>query len=447
MHREAMEDLRKWAASPRRKPLVVTGARQVGKTWLVLEFGRGYFDAVAHVTFLDNEVMKSVFAGSLEPDRLLAAISAYTGTDASNGKTLVFLDEIQECPRAIASLKRFCEDRPDVPVVAAGSLLGVAMNRSSSARDESERVSWPVGKVDYLDMHPMTFREFVEAVGQPQLARLLRADSLELASAMGEKYDDLLRTYLFTGGMPEAVQAYLDTNLLAESRKVQLRLLRDYEFDFSKHVAAPADSERIREVWRSVPTQVSRESGINKFAYSKVKAGGRGREYRDAVSWLVDAGLVTRVSRVSRPGIPLRAHADERSFKLFLLDVGLLGAAYGLDQEIVLNGDALYAQGKGAYAEQYVCQQLVAGNACVPYYWSADGRSEKGEVDFVYECRGKVVPLEVKSDENVRSRSLAKFAKEFGIERCQRLSLRGYRDEGWLVNLPLFAANVLPAAL
>lgn len=247
--------------------------------------------------------------------------------------------------------------------------------------------------------------------------------------------------------MPEAVQAYLDTNLLAESRKVQLRLLRDYEFDFSKHVAAPADSERIREVWRSVPTQVSRESGINKFAYSKVRAGGRGREYRDAVSWLVDAGLVTRVSRVSRPGIPLRAHADERSFKLFLLDVGLLGAAYGLDQEIVLNGDALYAQGKGAYAEQYVCQQLVAGNACVPYYWSADGRTEKGEVDFVYECRGKVVPLEVKSDENVRSRSLAKFAKEYGIEHCQRLSLRGYRDEGWLVNLPLFAANVLPAAL
>lgn len=447
MHREAMEDLRRWADSPRRKPLVVTGARQVGKTWLVLEFGREHYDAVAHVTFLDNEVMKGVFAGSLEPNRLLAAISAYTGTDASSGKVLVFLDEIQECPRAIASLKQLYEDRPDVPVIAAGSLLGVAMNRSATSRNAQGRVSWPVGKVDYLDMHPMTFREFVSAVGQPRLAQLLGADSLELACAMGEKYDDLLRLYLYTGGMPEAVQAYLDTNLLAESRKVQLRLLRDYEFDFSKHVAVPVESGRIREVWRSVPTQVSRESGINKFVYSKIKAGGRGREYRDAVSWLVDAGLVTRVSRVSRPGIPLLSHADERSFKLFLLDVGLLGAAYGLDQDIVLHGDALYAQGKGAYAEQYVCQQLVASSACVPYYWSADGRTEKGEVDFLYECRGKVVPLEVKSDDNVRSRSLAKFAKQYGIERCQRLSRRGYKDEGWLVNLPLFAANVLPALL
>lgn len=447
MHREAMEDLRRWADSPRRKPLVVTGARQVGKTWLVLEFGREHYDAVAHVTFLDNEVMKGVFAGSLEPNRLLAAISAYTGTDASSCKVLVFLDEIQECPRAIASLKQLYEDRPDVPVIAAGSLLGVAMDRSATSRNAQGRVSWPVGKVDYLDMHPMTFREFVSAVGQPRLAQLLRADSLELACAMGEKYDDLLRLYLYTGGMPEAVQAYLDTNLLAESRKVQLRLLRDYEFDFSKHVAVPVESERIREVWRSVPTQVSRESGINKFVYSKIKAGGRGREYRDAVSWLVDAGLVTRVSRVSRPGIPLLSHADERSFKLFLLDVGLLGAAYGLDQDIVLHGDALYAQGKGAYAEQYVCQQLVASSACVPYYWSADGRTEKGEVDFLYECRGKVVPLEVKSDDNVRSRSLAKFAKQYGIERCQRLSRRGYKDEGWLVNLPLFAANVLPALL
>ncbi len=447
MHREAMEDLRRWADSPRRKPLVVTGARQVGKTWLVLEFGREHYDAVAHVTFLDNEVMKGVFAGSLEPNRLLAAISAYTGTDASSGKVLVFLDEIQECPRAIASLKQLYEDRPDVPVIAAGSLLGVAMNRSATSRNAQERVFWPVGKVDYLDMHPMTFREFVSAVGQPRLAQLLRADSLELACAMGEKYDDLLRLYLYTGGMPEAVQAYLDTNLLAESRKVQLRLLRDYEFDFSKHVAVPVESERIREVWRSVPTQVSRESGINKFVYSKIKAGGRGREYRDAVSWLVDAGLVTRVSRVSRPGILLLSHADERSFKLFLLDVGLLGAAYGFDQDIVLHGDALYAQGKGAYAEQYVCQQLVASSACVPYYWSADGRTEKGEVGFLYECRGKVVPLEVKSDDNVRSRSLAKFAKQYGIERCQRLSRRGYKDEGWLVNLPLFAANVLPALL
>jgi predicted AAA+ superfamily ATPase len=243
--------------------------------------------------------------------------------------------------------------------------------------------------------------------------------------------------------MSEVVQVYIDTNLLAESRKVQLRLLRDYEFDFSKRVSTPVDSERIREVWRSVPMQISRESGINKFVYAKVKTGGRGREYRDAVSWLADAGLATRVSRVSRPGIPPLTYADDRSFKLFLLDVGLLGAAYGLDQDIVVRGDSLCTQGKGAYAEQYVCQQLVAGNACVPYYWSAGDRTEKAEVDFVYEHRGKVVPLEVKSGNNEHSRSLDKFSKEFGIERCQRLSLLGYKDEGRLVNLPLFAAGVL----
>lgn len=447
MYRTAMHDLEQWAKSSRRKPLVVTGARQVGKTWLVLQFGREHFDAVAHVTFLDNEVMKNLFAGSLEPDRLLTAISAYTETDAASGRTLVFLDEIQECPRAVESLKQFCELRPDIPVVAAGSLLGVAMNRSSSQRDESSRISWPVGKVDYLDMHPMTFREFVEAMGQPRLAQLLERDSLDLASALSEKYNDLLKLYLYVGGMPEAVQAYLDTRLLSESRKVQLRLLRDYEFDFSKHVATPADSERIREVWRSVPTQVSRESGINKFVYARVKAGGRGREYRDAVSWLVDAGLVTRVPRVTKPGVPLLTYADSRSFKLFLIDVGLLGAAYGLDQDVVVEESALYTQGKGAYAEQYVCQQLVASNACVPYYWSADGRTDKAEVDFLYECRGKVIPLEVKSDDNVHSESLAKFSKKFSIGRCQRLSLRGFKDEGWLVNVPLFAANVLPDVL
>jgi predicted AAA+ superfamily ATPase len=196
-----------------------------------------------------------------------------------------------------------------------------------------------------------------------------------------------------------------------------------------------------------VPTQISHETGINKFTYSKVKTGGRGRGYKDAVSWLVDAGMVTRVPRVSRPGILLLTYVNDCSFKLFLLDVGLLGATYGLDQDVIVRGDSLFTQGKGAYVEQYVCQQLVASNSCVPYYWSADGRTDKAEVDFVYECRGKVIPLEVKPDDNVRSRSLAKFSKEFGIERCQRLSLRGYKDEGWLVNLPLFAADVLSDVL
>jgi predicted AAA+ superfamily ATPase len=438
MKRNAMASLETWAASRNRKPLVVNGARQVGKTWLVREFGKEHFESIAYVNFLENETMQSVFAGSLEPARLLAAIGAYTGARTSDGSTLVFLDEIQECPRAITSLKMLCEQRPDVPVIAAGSLLGVAM---SAGRDGA---SWPVGKVSYLDLHPMTFVEFLRALGDDQMANLVRADSLELIDAMSERYNDRLREYLFVGGMPEAVREFAATHDPLAARAVQERLLRDYEHDFSKHVDSPTETERIRETWRSVPAQISRESGTNKFVYSQVKQGGRGRDYKDAVSWLVDAGLVTRVSRVTRPGVPLGSYVDDRSFKLFMLDVGLLGAALRLDERTIVEGDRLFTHAKGAYAEQYVCQQLVASNACTPYYWSADGRQSKAEVDLIYDYKGAVVPVEVKADENVRSSSLGRFARENGIARSVRLSLRGHVDQGWLVNIPLAAADILP---
>lgn len=445
MDRLAMHELEAWAASPRRKPLIVGGARQVGKTWLVLEFGRKHYDAVAHVTFMDNETMKSVFEGSLDSDRLLSAIGTFTGTDAADGRTLVFLDEIQECPRALTSLKMFCEQRPDIPVIAAGSLLGVALNRD--ARADGSGVSWPVGKVDYLDLHPMNFIEFLMALGEGRYAELLKPETLDLADAFGERYEDLLRLYFYVGGMPEAVQSYCDTHLLQESRKVQQRLLRDYEYDFAKHVTSPLETDRIRETWRSVPVQISRESGVSKFIYAQIRQGGRGRDYRDAVAWLQDAGLVTRVTRVSKPGLPLKAYEDDRSFKLFLLDIGLLGAALGLDARTILEGDALYTQGKGAMAEQYVCQQLVSANKGTPYYWSSNRAERKAEVDFLYEMEGTLIPLEVKSDRNVHSKSLARFAQEFGITRCQRLSPLPYEDLGWLVNLPLFAADLLPRKL
>lgn len=454
MEREAMRLLEKWKSSPNRKPLIVRGARQVGKTWLVRAFGERNYGSMAHVVFLDNEIMRRTFSGSLEPDRLLAAIGAYTGTNPLDGNTLVFLDEIQECPRAIASLKMFCEQRPEVPVVAAGSLLGVALNRSSDFRDSGSRTSWPVGKVDYLDLHPMTFREFLRAVGQAQLANLMGPNNFDLTDAMGERYNDFLRAYLYTGGMPEAVQSYVDSGLLSSARSVQLRLLMDYEHDFAKHVSSPYETEHIREVWHSVPPQIARETGVNKFVYSQVKRGGRGREYKDAVAWLADAGLVTRVRRVKRPGIPLYAYEDESSFKLYFLDVGLLGAALHLDARTILDGNRLFTHAKGVYAEQYVCQQLVAGSGLPsggglagagPFYWSADGKQAKGEVDFLYECEGAVVPVEVKPDENVRGKSIARFATEFDIARSLRLSLCDYRDEGWLVNYPLYAADLLPA--
>ena len=343
-------------------------------------------------------------------------------------------------------------------MVAAGSLLGIALSRAGDAQGNLARISWPVGKVEYLNMHPMIFREFLHAVGQGQLAELIRPDAIELVSAMGETYEDLLRSYLFTGGMPEAVQAYVDTHMLGAARNVQQRLLLDYEHDFAKHVRSASEAEHIRELWRSIPTQIARETGSNKFIYAQVKRGGRGRTYKDAVSWLTDSGLVTRVQRITRPNIPLRAYEDDSSFKLYLLDVGLLGAALHLDVRTILRGNELFTHAKGVYAEQYVCQQLVAADgirpsatgsesqttSMAPWYWSADGKRSKGEVDFLYECDGRVVPLEVKAGTSVKSGSIARFAKEHGITRSLRLSLKGYADQGWIVNYPLYAANLLP---
>ena len=389
MHREAMEDLRKWAASPRRKPLVVTGARQVGKTWLVLEFGRGYFDAVAHVTFLDNEVMKSVFAGSLEPDRLLAAISAYTGTDASNGKTLVFLDEIQECPRAIASLKRFCEDRPDVPVVAAGSLLGVAMNRSSSARDESERVSWPVGKVDYLDMHPMTFREFVEAVGQPQLARLLRADSLELASAMGEKYDDLLRTYLFTGGMPEAVSNFADNSNLNDVMRIHRDILSQYKLDFTQYETEDKHL-LLTNAYELIPAELLKQN--RRYIVTDLKKGLHFERVQSTFLWLKNAGVALSVFNSTEPRIPLKLNEKSSLFKLYFADVGMLTSEYGMNTKSMLLTKNQNLNAGGIY-ENAIAQELYSKGFRLYYYNS----NRLGELDFVIEYNNRALPIEVKS--------------------------------------------------
>lgn len=432
MYRNAMERLVAWKDSPARKPLVVNGARQVGKTWLVRAFGAEHFDAVAHVVFLDNEEMLRAFEGSLDPDRLLTIIGAATGTSPRDGRTLVFLDEIQECPRAITSLKMFCELRPDVPVVAAGSLLGVALNRNGA--------SWPVGKVSYLDLHPMTFDEFVREVGGPALADIARGTDRDLLDAFSERLEDLLRDYLYVGGMPEAVARYAPANDFTAAREVQRTLLLDYERDFAKHSGGALEAERVRQTWRSVPTQLARESDLRRFSYAAIRERARGRDYRDAVAWLVDAGLVTRVPRVAKPGLPLAAYADDAYFKLYLVDVGLLGAATGLDARTIVEGSRLFTEYKGVYAEQFVCQQLVAGGF-VPYYWSADGKSVKGEVDFLVERDGRLCPIEVKADRNLAGGSLSAFVRRYGLEGAVRFSLRGYQEQDWLTNVPLYGAN------
>lgn len=439
MERSAMSSLEAWLSNPAHKPLVVNGARQVGKTWLVTEFGRTHFESVAHVVFLENTQAQRIFEGSLDPRRILTLIGALTGTNPFDGRTLVFLDEIQECPRAITALKLFCEQTPEVPIIAAGSLLGVALNRESEDDAPEKHASWPVGKVEYLDLFPMTFDEFVRAAGNSQLADLLAEGDPGMLDALAEQLESLLRVYFFVGGMPEAVRTYLQTSDLKAARTVQNALLRDYELDFSKHVDSPLMTERIRETWRSVPSQLATQSDMKRFTYASIKAGARGRDYRDAVSWLADAGLVTKVRRVSKPGVPLEAYADETYFKLYFLDLGLLGAVTRLETSAIIADDRLFTEYKGTFAEQYVCQHLLAGDGRAPFYWSADGKDAKGEVDFVIECAGKVLPIEVKAGQNVGGASISRFCKNYGIEHAVRFSMLGHSDQGWLTNYPLYA--------
>lgn len=370
------------------------------------------------------------FDGSSPPDRLLDAITFYTGANAKDPQTLVVLDEIQECPRALTSLKVFAERRPETPLIAAGSLLGVALHQGTS---------FPVGKVDHLFMYPMTFGEFLIATGNETMQSTLQKGDLALADSFSERYIERLLVYYFVGGMPDAIQTYLDTGNMDEVRKVHNRLLFDYEHDFSKY-AAPALAEKIRLVWKSIPGQLAREN--KKFVYSAVRQGARARGYEEAIQWLVDAGLALRVNRISKPGLPLASYEDKEAFKIYLLDVGLLGAANRLDASVLVEGNHLFQEFKGSFTENYVCQELVASGKVVPYYWSAE--SSSGEVDFVYDYGRHVVPVEVKATTNLQAKSLRLFVERYGLGKGLRLSLNKFKEQDWVVNLPLYATGLLP---
>ena len=432
MRRFVSDDLEAWKRSKNRKPLLVQGARQVGKTWSILEFGRANFKDVAYVNFFENGEIKAVFDGDLYPKRILDAIALQTGVVPEPQKTLVVLDEIQECPRALTSLKAFAERSPETPVIAAGSLLGVALHRGAS---------FPVGKVDHLTMYPMTFKEYLRATDQPLAETLERGDQA-LIDAFPQRYTEALKRYYFVGGMPEAVASFAEHGDYAQVRGIQKRLLFDYEHDFSKYADAQT-AEKIRMVWSSVPAQLGREN--KKFIYSAVRTGARARGYEEAIQWLADAGLLLRVNRISKPGVPLISYEDRDAFKLYLFDVGLLGAASDLDQRVLLNGSALFTEFKGSLTENYVCQELIASCKVKPFYWSAENSSN--EIDFVYGYGGAVVPVEVKAELNLRSKSLKSFLDRYGLERGVRLSLAGLRDQGWVLNVPLYECGLLPDGL
>lgn len=425
MYRMAMENLLAWKQSRRRKPLIIEGARQVGKTWLMKEFGRQAYGDTVYINFDSNARMAELFASDLDTKRLVLGLELYAGRKIDPENALLIFDEVQEVPRALAALKYFCEDAPQYHIVCAGSLLGIALHRGTS---------FPVGKVDFLKLYPLSFQEFLMAIGKKQFSELLDQQDFSMITSFRETYADALKQYYFVGGMPEAVESFAENQDFNEVRQIQKRILAAYEQDFSKH--APNEVvPRLRMLWNSIPAQLAKEN--KKFIYGLVREGARAKDYETALLWLSDCGLVHRVSRVNAPGIPLRAYEDMKAFKLFVLDVGLLGCMTGLHQRTLLDGNALFAEFKGALTEQYVCQQLkTLADLELCYYTNDRGSCE---VDFVVDTGGRVMPLEVKAETNLRAKSLKTYREKFSPELAIRTSMADYRKEDGLVNLPLYA--------
>ena len=425
MYRMAMENLLAWKQSRRRKPLIIEGARQVGKTWLMKEFGRQAYADTVYINFDSNARMAELFASDLDTKRLVLGLELYAGRKIDPENALLIFDEVQEVPRALAALKYFCEDAPQYHIVCAGSLLGIALHRGTS---------FPVGKVDFLKLYPVSFQEFLMAIGKQQFSELLDQQDFSMITSFRETYADALKQYYFVGGMPEAVESFAENQDFNEVRQIQKRILAAYEQDFSKH--APNEVvPRLRMLWNSIPAQLAKEN--KKFIYGLVREGARAKDYETALLWLSDCGLVHRVSRVNAPGIPLRAYEDMKAFKLFVLDVGLLGCMTGLHQRTLLDGNALFVEFKGALTEQYVCQQLkTLADLELCYYTNDRGSCE---VDFVVDTGGRVMPLEVKAETNLRAKSLKTYREKFSPELAIRTSMADYRKEDGLVNLPLYA--------
>lgn len=425
MQRLLLEDLKTWLKSKNRKPLVLRGARQVGKTWLLKEFGKQCFENVAYVRLEDNSAMQQLFEGSLEPQRLLHGIAAETGEQILPHKTLIILDEIQAVPRALSSLKYFCEETPEYAITVAGSLLGIALHAG---------VSFPVGKVTFMDLYPLNFREFLLAMRERSLENLIKSGDFSMMSTFKERLSDLLRIYYYVGGMPEVTSAFSLRGDFSEARQLQLDIIGAYQGDFAKH-AGSSIGERCRLIFDSLPRHLAKEN--KKFAYGVVKKGARGRDLDDALQFLLDAGIVLKIKRITAVGLPLEAYADDSAFKLFCVDIGLLGALSGIDSKMILEGNNLFTHFKGALAEQYVCQQLVSDCKISPYYWSA--AKSTGEIDFVVQLDGKLIPIEVKAEENLKAKSLATFCKMNNLQNAIRFSLSDYHRESWMTNIPLYA--------
>lgn len=431
MYRIAIEKLLNWKQSKHRKPLIIEGARQVGKTWLMKEFGRQAYADTVYINFDSNSRMSQLFASDLDTDRLIMGLELFVGRKINPDNALLIFDEVQEVPRALSSLKYFYENAPQYHIICAGSLLGIALHQDTS---------FPVGKVDFLKLYPLSFKEFLMATDKTQFAQLLDKRDFQIITSFKQTYIDALKQYYFVGGMPEAVQSFAENKDFNEVREIQKHILVAYEQDFSKH--APNEIvPKLRMLWNSIPSQLTKEN--KKFIYGLLREGARAKDYETAIMWLSDCGLVHKVSRVNTAGILLGAYEDLKAFKLFVVDVGLLGCMTGLRQRTLLDGNDLFIEFKGALTEQFVCQQLKTIQDVAIYYYTNDRGS--CEVDFVIDTGNLIVPVEVKAEVNLRAKSLKTYQEKFSPEVSVRTSMSDYKKEDWIINLPLYAIDQIKA--
>ncbi|MFN9856395.1 MAG: ATP-binding protein [Bacteroidota bacterium] len=423
MKRAAYNQLLEWKNNPGKKPLIIQGARQVGKTWLMREFGKNEFPQTVYFNFETNKALHAIFKSGIDTEKIISSLGIIAGFTIDPDKSLIILDEIQACPEAITALKYFQENSPSYNIFAAGSLLGVAIHGG---------LSFPVGKVDFLTVYPLDFHEFLEAMSQAQLLKAIESGDTAMVENFNDQLIELLKQYYFVGGMPEAVSAFIKDFDYHNVRQIQNNILIAYENDFSKH-APVAQLPRIRLVWQSIIGQLAKEN--SKFIYSILRKGSRAKEFELAIEWLKDAGLIQKVIRVKKPGLPINAYADWADFKIYMNDIGLMCALGDLSAEIILSGHELFKEFKGAISEQFVLQQLIV-RGYRPYYWAPD--NSQTEIDFLIQRENQVVPIEVKSAENLKSRSLRSYYDRYQPNLCIRTSLAGFKTQDWMQNIPLY---------
>ena len=429
MYRSAIKKLKEWKNKEDRKPMILMGARQVGKTWIMKEFGKNEYAKVAYISFYNNDRMNDVFDMDFDVDRIIMNLNIESGITIRPNDTLIILDEIQNAPKALESLKYFCEDANEYHVIAAGSLLGVAVH---------ENVSFPVGKVDMLDLYPFSFREFLLAMDEKNLVMALDSKDFSIIDNFSDKFLFWLKNYYYIGGMPAVVDLFRRNKDYVKARQIQKDILRQYEQDFGKHVDAK-NLPRIRMVWQSIPIQLAKEN--KKFFFGQIKKGARSSDFEIAIQWLMDSGLIYKVNRVNEPHMPLKAYINMSAYKLFILDIGLLGALSDLPAKTILEKDEIFVEFKGAFTEQYVLQQLICDTQYTPYYYGTD--KSTFEQDFMIQMEDKIVPIEVKAEGNIRSQSLKVYCEKYHPKKAVRFSTLKYMDQGWMVNIPLYAVSTL----